>query len=182
MRILRWFICWLRDSFFEVDDAEPGPLVVDIQAAVRDFHQKFGAYIGSVPAIPPVEERRLRVALIMEEAKELCDAILNNDLVGVADGIADLMYVTAGTSVSYGIDIAPIFIEVHRSNMSKVWPDGTVHRRADGKVEKPPTYSPADLEPLLIKQGCHVDSLYPERWRGDLAAENPDGRKWGLEE
>src|SRR2546429_6004229 len=33
---------------------------------------------------------------------------------------SDLLYVVYGTAVSYGIDMNPVFREVHRSNMSKV--------------------------------------------------------------
>lgn len=52
-----------------------------------------------------------------------------------------------------GINIDPIFEEVQRSNMSKLWEDGSVHRRPeDGKIMKPPTYSPADIPGVLKKQ------------------------------
>ena len=66
----------------------------------------------------------------------------------VGDAVADLLYVTYGTAVSCGIDIEPIFREVHRSNMTKV--GGT--RRDDGKWIKPDDYSPAQIEPLLKQQ------------------------------
>jgi predicted HAD superfamily Cof-like phosphohydrolase len=42
----------------------------------------------------------------------------------------------------------PVFQEVHRSNLSKVGG----YKRADGKWVKPPTYSPACLEPILNRQ------------------------------
>jgi len=45
--------------------------------------------------------------------------------------------------------MAPVFREVHRSNMSKVGG----HKRADGKWIKPPDYSPACLQPILAAQG-----------------------------
>lgn len=66
----------------------------------------------------------------------------------IAKELADLLYVVYGTAVSCGIDLEPIFREVHRSNMSKVGG----HRRADGKWVKPLTYSPAVIEPLLAAQ------------------------------
>ena len=53
--------------------------------------------------------------------------------------MADLLYVVYGTAVSYGIDMDPVFREVHRSNMSKVGG----YKRDDGKWVKPATYSPA---------------------------------------
>lgn len=86
--------------------------------------------------------------LINEETSELYVNMLGDNLVGIADGIADLLYVVLGTAVEYGIDIEPIFNEVHRSNMTKK--DG--HLNDFGKWVKPDNYSPADLEPILRAQ------------------------------
>ena len=72
-----------------------------------------------------------------------------SDIEAVAKELADLLYVVYGTAVSCGIDMAPVFREVHRSNMSKVGG----HKRADGKWMKPPNYSPARLQPILAAQG-----------------------------
>ena len=71
------------------------------------------------------------------------------DVEAVAKELADLLYVVYGTAVSCGLDMAPVFREVHRSNMSKVGG----HKRADGKWVKPPSYSPAHLRPILAAQG-----------------------------
>ena len=62
--------------------------------------------------------------------------------------MADLLYVVYGTAVSYGIDMDPVFREVHRSNMSKVGG----YKREDGKWVKPPTYSPAVIEPIWLRK------------------------------
>jgi predicted HAD superfamily Cof-like phosphohydrolase len=56
--------------------------------------------------------------------------------------------VVYGTAVSLGIDMEPVFKEVHRSNMSKVGG----YKREDGKWVKPPTYSPASLDIILEAQ------------------------------
>lgn len=121
----------------------------EMQADLVEFHRKFGCTINQAPTIPDEKTKELRKKLIEEEVKELFEGIDTDNLVEIADGIADVLYVVLGTAVSYGIDIAPIFREVHRSNMSKVWPDGTVHYNEFGKVIKPPTYSKADILPLL---------------------------------
>ena len=74
-------------------------------------------------------------------------------LAALAKEMADLLYVVYGTAVSYGIDMEPVFREVHRSNLSKVGG----YKRADGKWVKPPTYSPADIQPIIEAQadaGC----------------------------
>jgi predicted HAD superfamily Cof-like phosphohydrolase len=79
----------------------------------------------------------------------LKEAIAAEDLPSIAKEMADLLYVVYGTAVSYGIDMEPVFREVHRSNISKVGG----HKREDGKWVKPATYSPARIEPILAEQG-----------------------------
>jgi predicted HAD superfamily Cof-like phosphohydrolase len=71
----------------------------------------------------------------------------DENLVKVADALADLLYVVYGTGVSYGIDLEPIFKEVHESNMSKGDPE--VLRTPSGKVPKAKNYRPPDLQPIL---------------------------------
>lgn len=159
------------------------------------------------PVVPPQEVRALRAKLILEEALEtiaamgvrifitdgpavveVCkyakiNAVVSNDvnLFEVADGLADLDYVGAcGTAVAFGIDLEPIFQEVHRSNMTKCWTDEEVaslqtdnaslatyqiHASPtansprkwvvldrDGKYMKSPSYSPADIKTVLGTQ------------------------------
>ncbi|MGH7256101.1 MAG: MazG nucleotide pyrophosphohydrolase domain-containing protein, partial [Nitrospirales bacterium] len=100
------------------------------------------------PQVPDEATSRLRVNLIREEFEELQQALAQGDTVALAKELADLLYVVYGTAVSCGIDMEPIFREVHRSNMSKVGG----HKRPDGKWVKPPTYSPANVSPLLARQ------------------------------
>lgn len=131
-----------------------------MQEQVREFHEKFGLKVGEDRFDTPDSDLiRLRMSLITEEYDEVMTA-LNllymdtpfyhlEDYANAMKELADLMYVILGTAVSFGIDMEKVFDEVHRSNMSKVWEDGTIHRREDGKILKPPTYSPADIEKVL---------------------------------
>jgi predicted HAD superfamily Cof-like phosphohydrolase len=123
--------------------------MTDAQLMVESFHRLFDIVANMTPTTVGEETRQLRVRLIQEEFDELKDAMANDGLPAIAKEMADLLYVVYGTAVSYGIDIAPVFREVHRSNMSKV--GGC--KRADGKWIKPPTYSPARIEPILAEQG-----------------------------
>lgn len=122
--------------------------MTDEQSMVEDFHRKFGILVQASPAIPDWSTKELRVRLIQEEFDELKEALAQENLVAVAKEMADLLYVVYGTAVSYGIDMEPVFHEVHRSNLSKVGG----YKRVDGKWVKPPTYSPASLEPILDAQ------------------------------
>lgn len=118
-------------------------------SALYQWHQQFGVPFYFQPFVPPTSRRELRVKLINEEAKEFSDASDAGDVVEAADALADLLYVTYGSAVEWGIPIDHVFEEVHRSNMTKVWPDGTVHYREDGKVLKPPSYSPANVRGVI---------------------------------
>ena len=116
---------------------------------LKEWHDKFGVPNISTPCCPTADRRELRIRLINEEAEEFEKASLERDVVEAADALADLLYVVYGAALEWGIPIDAVFDEVHRSNMTKVWPDGTVHYREDGKVLKPPTYSPANIAAIL---------------------------------
>ena len=120
----------------------------DAQQMVLEFHQQFDIQVASSPTVPDEETQTLRVRLIQEEFEELQEALKNKELSGIAKELADLLYVVYGTAVSCGIDMEPVFKEVQRSNMSKIGG----HKQEDGKWVKPPTYSPADIEPILKNQ------------------------------
>jgi predicted HAD superfamily Cof-like phosphohydrolase len=115
---------------------------------VEEFHRAFDILVHLSPTVVDVRTRELRIKLIQEEFEELREAITQGDLESISKEIADLLYVVYGTAVSYGIDMDPVFREVHRSNMSKVGG----YKREDGKWVKPATYSPACIEPILAEQ------------------------------
>ncbi len=118
---------------------------------VAEFHEAFEVPTRGTPAIPSVTRCALRLKLLQEELDELREAIDGLDLVEVLDALTDLQVVLDGTYLEFGMqglkDAA--FLEVHRSNMSKLGPDGKPVVRDDGKVMKGPDYSPPDLRPIL---------------------------------
>lgn len=119
------------------------------QRMVEQFHRTFDIIVQSLPTAPDEATKTLRLKLIEEEFGELNEALSRNDITAIAKELADMLYVVYGTAVSCGIDMEPVFQEVHRSNMTKVGG----HKRADGKWMKPPHYSPASLKPILTTQG-----------------------------
>jgi predicted HAD superfamily Cof-like phosphohydrolase len=121
---------------------------LDPQAMVERFHRLFEIVVQHGPGLVDERTRILRERLIHEEFEELKEAMGKEELPAIAKELADLLYVVYGTAVSYGIDMGPVFREVHRSNMSKIGG----YKRDDGKWVKPPTYSPAAIEPILAKQ------------------------------
>ncbi len=54
----------------------------------------------------------------------------------LAHELADVVYVAYGTALVHGVDLDAVIAEIHRSNMTKIGPDGQMARRADGKVLK----------------------------------------------
>jgi len=116
---------------------------------VRDFMKTFGQEVKTEPEFPTEETAKLRIELIVEELNELIDANEDKDLVGIADALTDILYVTYGAGHAFGIDLDSCFREVQRSNMSKLGEDGKPIYREDGKVLKGPNYSEPDLKKTL---------------------------------
>jgi len=145
---------------------------------VAEFHKTFKHPILDKPAIPDENRCKLRVALIAEELKELEVAILEKDIVEVADALCDIQYVLSGAILEFGLGekFKALFEEVQRSNMSKACnseadaiatinhykeKDGTecyyreeqgrwlIYRKMDNKTLKSIKYSPANLEGII---------------------------------
>ncbi len=136
-----------------MDDTElaaPAGAASRARRQVGDFHRAYGLPVREAPtaAVGP-DQVTLRQALIEEEVRELAEAAQAGDLVGVADALADIVYVAYGTAHVYGIDLDAVLDEVHSSNMTKLGADGRPIRRADGKVLKGPDYRPPDIAAVL---------------------------------
>ena len=145
---------------------------------VAEFHKTFKHPVVGDPAIPSKQRCDLRVSLLMEEVKELQEAVNDNNLVEIADALCDIQYVLAGAILEFGLAdrFKTLFDEVHRSNMSKACKtveeaeqtiahykakDDTeshykeedslylVYRTNDNKTLKSINYSPADLRSIL---------------------------------
>ncbi|NRF38628.1 nucleoside triphosphate pyrophosphohydrolase family protein [Pedobacter foliorum] len=145
---------------------------------VAEFHKTFKHPIEKSPIIPSKQRSDLRVSLLVEEVKELQQAIEDNNLVEVADALCDIQYVLAGAILEFGLadKFKDLFDEVHRSNMSKACKSEEeanqtiahykakddsdsyfkeedslflVYRTKDDKTLKSINYSPADLVSIL---------------------------------
>lgn len=145
---------------------------------VAEFHKTFKHPILNTPQVPDENRCKLRVALIAEELKELEVAILEKDIVEIADALCDIQYVLSGAILEFGLGekFKSLFEEVQRSNMSKACnseeeamatvkhykeKDGTecyyrqeqgkwlIYRKSDNKTLKSINYSPANLENIL---------------------------------
>lgn len=86
---------------------------------VKEFHGTFDVYSQDKPGLPKKKIRALRKRLLKEEHKEYTDGEKANDIVEIADALADQLYIINGTAVAYGIPLDEIFNIVHESNMDK---------------------------------------------------------------
>lgn len=138
--------------------------------AVAAFMDAFEQTVRTTPTADiPEDERRLRVALVVEEALEFAAAMgctvrtpdpdglipvkgtiveidpnaEGIDLVEATDALADIIVVTKGSALTLGVPVDRAFQIVHGTNMAKLGPDGKIIRRPeDGKVLKPAGWVP----------------------------------------
>jgi len=120
-------------------------------ADIKAFQTAFECNVLPVPTIPVKEIQELRIRLLQEELDELKVANIDGDIVEVADALVDIMYVLLGTACEYGLvdKMEEMWDLVHKNNMNKLWPDGKVHKRADGKVIKPEGFQKVELKTLF---------------------------------
>lgn len=108
--------------------------------AVRQFHNVVLGIEDTTPTFNLPVEFSQRVSFLEEELEELELAHAERDLVGVADALADLVYVAIGTAHMMGIDFEQVFKAVHAANMQKL--------RG------------------ITKRGMVYDAIKPEGWVG----------------
>jgi len=127
------------------------------QDMVLEFYRAFNVDIGVTPDLS--ERTRdlldLKFRLIDEEVSELSKALEIKDLVATADALGDLLYVTYGAAIAFGIDLDAVVEEIHRSNMTKLGEDGKSIHREDGKILKGPNFE----EPKLLDVFLHQKGL-----------------------
>jgi predicted HAD superfamily Cof-like phosphohydrolase len=121
------------------------------QEKVECFHDKMQYTTNEKPTLVDIDLARQRYHLILEELGEYAEAAEARDIVKIADAIADMLYVVLGTAVVHGIDVQPIFDEVHRSNMTKDQLDPVTK-----KGGKCPGYEPPRIAELLLIQSTGV--------------------------
>ena len=116
---------------------------------VKIFMETFGQEVKTQPSFSSEKINNLRYNLIKEELDELKKAMDNKDLLEVADALTDILYVTYGAGIAFGIDLDKCFDQVQKSNMSKLGNDGKPIYNKAGKVMKGPSYFKPDLSKFV---------------------------------
>lgn len=125
--------------------------------AVKDFHDGFQQINGTEPVLISHDEVQLRHRLMAEENDEYIQAAIEGTasaeqrLTGIADALGDQLYILCGTILKHGMQhiIEDVFDEIHRSNMSKLGPDGKPLLREDGKILKGENYFKPNLKQFI---------------------------------
>ena len=113
------------------------------------FMKTFGQEVKSKSELSSEKINTLRISLINEELDELKKAIIDKDILEVADALTDILYVTYGAGHAFGIDLDKCFNEVQDSNMSKLGHDGKPIYNQTGKVMKGPNYFKPNLSKFI---------------------------------
>ena len=113
------------------------------------FMKTFNQEVKTKSALSSGKINSLRISLISEELEELKQAMLDNNIVEVADALTDILYVTYGAGHAFGINLDKCFNEVQESNMSKLDTNGKPIFNEQGKVMKGPNYFKPDLSKFL---------------------------------
>lgn len=93
-----------------------------------------------------------RLRFLAEEMDEFGEAGIKGNIVGVADALADIVYVALGTAWQMGLPFQDIWNVVHNANMKKV--RGVTKRGNKNDAAKPPGWQspePAIAAILLRK-------------------------------
>jgi len=103
---------------------------------VADFHLEVLQLTATEsPTLLSQEFCMERFRFMSEEIEEFVDAGIKGDMVGVADALADVIYVALGTAYQMGLPFQAIWDHVHRANMRKV--RGATKRGSSIDARKP---------------------------------------------
>jgi predicted HAD superfamily Cof-like phosphohydrolase len=147
---------------------------------VAEFTSGSGTFVPKVPELMNEEETLFVIKMMLDEIMELGATVLGsanvkdkmikmivdskdinlpisemstNELIGEqADAFIDIYYYMQNASCKKGINLSKVFELVHEANMNKRFPDGTFHKREDGKVIKPPGWVSPDITGEIVRQ------------------------------
>lgn len=120
---------------------------------VEDWLFKVRQPVNISPTLSKKSTQAFRYALAFEELEEYREACNNDDIVEIFDSLLDQLYILLGTAHAHGLGKAMVegFLEVHRSNMTKMDENGNPIFNENGKVIKSHLFEKPRLKELLEK-------------------------------
>lgn len=119
------------------------------QGVVANFMTFAGQQIRLAPTSEISQEEKDRIEYVLgEEVRETFEAMKANDLVEIADGLGDIIYVCLSVAATYGIFMPPIMREICNNNHIKtLYPKELL---PNGKLKKPEGHKPPRISELLV--------------------------------
>jgi len=120
---------------------------------VQTFNESFGVVVNEEPTFLDQPTFELGVRLLKEEIEEYEKAHNEGDMVEVADGAVDILFIAIGIVIKNGLQdvIEELFDEVFLSNQSKLH-NGKALLRDDNKVMKGKNYFKPEIKKILEKK------------------------------
>lgn len=157
--------------------------------AIKDFMYAMDQRVPDLPIYPEQDVVKLRISLVQEEVAELLKVLYHvesqlaggfikrsklQNLVDIADAVADCTYVIIGTALTFGLDAERVFEIVHAANMAKA--GGPV--REDGKRLKPEGWIPPEpqITDLITGAWANAAPTPVVQDNGGVAWEGPQVR------
>lgn len=97
----------------------------------------------------PEPTLELRRTCMDEEWGEWIEALAEGERDHIAKEGCDVVWTVLAMMKGYGIPVDSVWQEIVRSNRAKIDPDVGVVRRNDGKIIKPPGWTPPDVKGIL---------------------------------
>jgi predicted HAD superfamily Cof-like phosphohydrolase len=126
-----------------------------VMSCVKEFYEKFDQPSQDRPIFVKLERRKFRMKLLEDAYHDYRYAERGNDLTKVSVALADMLYAIGGTALEYGLPLDKIFLEVHKSNLTRLDANGDPVIREDGKIMKGEQYRRPDIVRILC------DAMYP---------------------
>jgi|TARA_B110000971_G_C19949262_1_gene472524 predicted HAD superfamily Cof-like phosphohydrolase len=123
-------------------------MIMNYQKDVEDFMESGQQDFPDLQGMTS-KQAKLYMDLITEEYNETWRAFnVDKDIVEVADGLADMVWVIMGMASTLDIPFDKVWNEVKASNMSK-FVNGKVVKNSDGKIMKPEGYFRPNIGDIL---------------------------------
>ncbi len=158
---------------------EAKPVVSDAEK-VRQFTKGCGRECPTEPRVMTRDEVKFLIGMMLSEIVELAQTVTDSadeavelvrERVAVdlkrnyvkpedkfqliadqADAVVDCAYYAHDAFAKTGVNLSRVFDIVHQANMNKRFPDGTFHKREDGKIIKPPGWTEPNIRQEIIEQ------------------------------